>query len=82
MTGRPPFARRLWPALWLCLGVAAQAQPAPPGDAARAAAAMARGIAGAVLAPATALGAAQGGANQAGAAPGSGPMVVPMPSRC
>ena len=39
MTGRHPIARRLWPAVWLCLGVAAQAQPAPPVDAAQAAAA-------------------------------------------
>ncbi len=68
MTNRRPH---LWLAIWLCLGTAAQAQPAQPSDAAQAAAGMARGIAATTLAPATALGAVQ--------AQGNGPMVVPMP---
>jgi pilus assembly protein CpaC len=72
------MARGLLAAVWLCLGLAARAQPAQPGDAARAAAGMARNIAATVLAPATALGGGQAGADL-GFAPGSGPMVVPMP---
>jgi len=79
MTKRHATAYHLWPAIWICLGIAAHAQPAQPGDAAQAAATMARSIAATVLAPATALGAGQVGADQPGAAPGSGPMVVPMP---
>jgi len=71
--------RYVWPILWICLGIAAHAQPAKPGDAAQAAAAMARSIAGTVLVPATALGGGSAAANQAGGTQGSGPMVVPMP---
>jgi pilus assembly protein CpaC len=78
MTRLHMLAGRLAPAIWLCIGFAAHAQPAQPGDAARAAGAMARDIAGTVLAPATALGGGPAGANP-GIAPGSGPMVVPMP---
>ena len=79
MPGRHPIACCLWPAVWLCLGVAAQAQPAAPVDAAQAAAAMARGIAATVLAPATALGAGEAGMSLGGAAPGGRPMVVAVP---
>jgi pilus assembly protein CpaC len=60
----------LWPAVWLCFGVAAYAQPSEPGQAAHAAASMARGIAATVLAPATALG---------DAAARIGPVVVAVP---
>jgi pilus assembly protein CpaC len=69
----------LWPILWICVGTAVLAQPVQPDGAARAAASMARSIAATVLAPATALGNAQAGADQSSAAPDSGPMVVPMP---
>lgn len=79
MAQRPSSVRYVWPVLWICLGIAAHAQPAKPGDAAQAAAAMARSIAGTVLAPATALGGGPAAANQAGGTQGSGPMVVPMP---
>jgi pilus assembly protein CpaC len=78
MTMLHPKARRLFPAVWLGLCVAAQAQPAQPGEAAKAAGAIARDIAGTVLTPATALGGSQASAGM-GAAPGSGPMVLPMP---
>jgi pilus assembly protein CpaC len=75
------IARRLWPAIWLCLGLAAaaRAQSPPPAEAAHAAAAITHAIAGTGLAPATALGAGKTGMNPGSAAPGSGPMVVSMP---
>jgi pilus assembly protein CpaC len=77
MTRIRSIARRLWPAIWLCLGLAAQARSAQPADAPAAAAAIARGIAGTVLSPATALGAGRGDTGDA--TPGTGPMVVNMP---
>jgi pilus assembly protein CpaC len=79
MTQRHPKARCRWAVLWICLGVTANAQPAQLGDAARAAAGTARGIAAPVLAPAAALSGGQGVAGPAGAAPDNGPMVVQMP---
>jgi pilus assembly protein CpaC len=79
MTKCHPTARGLWLIVWLCLGVAAQAQPAAPGGAARVGATIARSIAGTALAPAASLSAVLAGTNQDGAAPGSLPMVVQMP---
>jgi len=75
MTKPHSIARRLWPAIWLCLGLATQAHSAQPSDAPAAATAIARGIAATALAPATAL----GGGNPGGAVPASGPMDVTMP---
>lgn len=74
MTSAHSIGRRLWPALWLCLGLAAaaRAQVPQPSDAPHAAAAIARGIAATVLAPATDLGAGRASANPGAAAPGSG----------
>jgi len=72
MTKRHPTPRRLWPVARQCIDIGAHAQPSQPGDAAQVGTAIARGIAGAVLAPATAPGAGQAGANQSGAAQGSG----------
>jgi pilus assembly protein CpaC len=73
MPERHPLARYLYPwlAIWLGLGLAAHAQTAP-GDAARAAAGMARGIAGGILAPANALNGVQAAAAVAGSGPEGG----------
>jgi pilus assembly protein CpaC len=66
--------RGLWPAIWLCLGVVAQAQPALPGGMPQT---VARGIA-ANLAPAAAPSGAPIGTNT-GVPPGGGPLVVSVP---
>ncbi len=72
MTKRHPTARSLWPVARQCIGVGAHAQPAQLGDAAQVGAAIARGIAGAMLAPVAALSDGQAGVNRGGTAPGSG----------
>ena len=95
MTGRLPIAWLLWPTVWLCLGIAAQAQPALPGGTPQA---VARGIAAAFRGPATVLGgnpggavlvtvpvgAAQAGVTAPGGPPGvptGGPVIVPAPAQ-
>ncbi len=71
------IVRRLWPTIWLCLGLAAQAHAAQPPDAATA---IGRGISATVLAPATALAPALApsmgggnGSNPSNMLPGTGP---------
>ena len=80
MPGRDLFACSVWLAVCTCLGAAAQAQTAPPADAAQAAAGMARGIAGSVLAPATALGAVPTEIAPAGADRTDTPQRMVMPT--
>ena len=89
MTGRHLIVRHFWSIVWLCLGVAAQAQPAPRGDAPQP---VAQGIAATMPASSAGLGVAQAGTNPGGtnpegtkpegtkpggAAPSGGPMVRP-----
>jgi pilus assembly protein CpaC len=78
MTKLHSIARRFWLAIWLCVGLAAHAHSAQPSDAPEATAAIARGIAAPLLAPATMLGGGNGG-TAGDAAPTSHPMDVTMP---
>jgi len=79
MTKRHLAACSLWPAVWLCLGVGAQAQLLPQAAGANVGGAIARGLAGATFAPVAAAGVALGNANGDGAGAAIGPVVVQMP---